>query len=374
MKGQGYFISPKGDFINIDDTHINSIINYPEKFNLNRNYIDSVYKKYGETVGQEGEAREEIIKNIIEKGWIRVREYANQYWSLQLYRLNKRKEELIFRLAVNIKDKKLSRYGSLFDEVKITDIYNDKLYAVTVNDIISGNFFSKHFESKQNYDINIITIKEYKNIDYLFLKLTEEQKKYLKTRENYIKVFHETSLTRIRTKMENSDTGTITGFRSEFNKKDNLLRNKSLLSKLQSLGYGVTSVKGSYIENYGTPDEKEVGENVFFVEDMGNKGNLKKDLERLGLEFDQDSILFIPKGEFVGYLVGTSKRGNSYPGYKKEIKLNNPLFGKTGEFMTRVKGRPFIFESVNKEIENPTGYMGKWACKETAKKHWKDLA
>jgi len=60
--------------------------------------------------------------------------------------------------------------------------------------------------------------------------------------------------------------------------------------------YDVVRVQGKYIENYGKPDAVEVGENVFFVIDAYDKGELLKDFRELGEKFQQDSILFIPKG------------------------------------------------------------------------------
>jgi len=75
----------------------------------------------------------------------------------------------------------------------------------------------------------------------------------------------ESSLSRLLHHMVNHDTGTITAFRSEYSYKENLQRNKLLLSKLFSLGYDVTSVKGIYVENYGTKDAVEVSENVFLL-------------------------------------------------------------------------------------------------------------
>ena len=43
--------------------------------------------------------------------------------------------------------------------------------------------------------------------------------------------------------------------------------NKELRALLQRLGYGVIEVRGSFIENYGTPKAKEVKEHAFFVFD-----------------------------------------------------------------------------------------------------------
>jgi len=198
-----------------------------------------------------------------------------------------------------------------------------------------------------------------------------EEMDYLNSREpkgGNLMTIKEKSLSRVYTHIQEHDTGILTAFRDEKTRKENQDRNKNLLARLQANGYGVTVLEGTYIENYGSSEEVEVGENVFFVVDLKGLGNLRKDLKELGEHFDQDSILFIHKGGEEGILIGTSKRKNSFPGYEKTISLNNPIFGKSGEFMTKVRNRPFILESVNEEIPFPNGFLGKMACKKESEK------
>lgn len=191
----------------------------------------------------------------------------------------------------------------------------------------------------------------------------------------------ESSLKRIWQHTQEHDTATITAFRyatdcgkgDVYTKKQNLQRNKSLLAKIQRLGYGVTSVKGSYIENYGSSTAKEVGENVFFVVDLKDTGKLEQDMIRLGGEFDQDSILFIKKGGESAELVGTNNCPDAYPGKGKKVKLGSRHLGKSGEFFTRVSGRPFTFESIVCEHTEPKGYFGKMGLKAIAESRWQDL-
>ena len=113
-------------------------------------------------------------------------------------------------------------------------------------------------------------------------------------------------------------------------------------------------MRGVYIENYDTPEAKDVGEDTFFVVDLDDKGNLKKTLMEFGEEYDQDSILFVPKGGTKGLLIGTNDA--EFPSKGNENHLNNPVFGKGGEFQTRVNGRPFTLEesTINEvtQVEN----------------------
>ncbi len=179
-----------------------------------------------------------------------------------------------------------------------------------------------------------------------------------------MKVF-ESSLSRLFSKMQEHDTGTITAFRGEYTKKENRARNRELLSDLVVMGYRVTEVDGSYIENFNTPQANEVKEDSFFVEDWADKGRLRADLEKLGQKYEQDSVLFIPKinsqGTTKAILIGT--RADAWPGLGKETPFFKSGWGRPAEFMTKVRNRPFIFESVIRQYPVATTRNGKWAAR-----------
>jgi len=178
---------------------------------------------------------------------------------------------------------------------------------------------------------------------------------------------NESSLSRVHEHMTKHDTGFITAFRGKNSKSVNQQLNKQLKAKLLLQDYGVTEVSGAYIENYDTDEAKEVGENTFFVVDLNDKGNLKTKLKLLGEEYDQDSILFVPKGGTKGLLIGTNDA--EVPGKDNENVLNNPVFGKAGEFHTKVNGRPFIFkESFDSVLQTSEKYyLSRLALREAAK-------
>lgn len=168
---------------------------------------------------------------------------------------------------------------------------------------------------------------------------------------DYIK---ESSLTRVQKAWSEHDTGTITAFRgyhdcgngNKITKKENKNRNSVLQSKLLKRGYGITKVKGSWLEN----NEIERGESSFFVVDLKDSGNLKKDLIKLGNQFEQDAITYASKDSDY-YAISTNTCIKSWPGFGKvgrEQKLGLPKFGKTGvDGFSRVGGRSFVFESIN---------------------------
>lgn len=172
----------------------------------------------------------------------------------------------------------------------------------------------------------------------------------MEKREKSKNPLNESSLSRVYAQTQKHDYGTITAFRyardcgqgEVYTRAENKKRNKVLLGKLKAQGYSITSIKGSYIENFKTPNAKEVKEDSFLVVDIQDKGTLKKSLLKFGQEFEQDSIIFGQAGQ-TAYLIGTNKCPDSYPGWHVADKQGGALFGKTGEFLSRVNNRPFVF-------------------------------
>jgi len=150
-------------------------------------------------------------------------------------------------------------------------------------------------------------------------------------------------------------SGAITTFRADRSKQENKKNNRELKGYLRNKGYGVTSVSGNYIEQFGTENGKEVTKSSLFVVDLNDEGKLEKDLKILGAKYDQDSVLIVPKGGKGAYLVGTSDRDDAFPPKNKKETVGNSKFGKVaGQFLSRIKGRESAFESV-------MSYNERWA-------------
>jgi hypothetical protein len=199
---------------------------------------------------------------------------------------------------------------------------------------------------------------------------------------NIKEILKESSLSRVYAQTRKHDYGVITASRQArdcgegdpYTAAENSKRNDSLLAKLRAARFGVTAIRGSYIENYGSPEAVEVGENSFLVIDLRNSGKLREVLLSLGEEFEQDCILFGKAGD-VGTLIGTNHCPKGYPGYHNEVPQGGALFGKTGEFMSRVGGRPFVFAESIELVEYgiakfPTELRGPVAL---SKKPWQEL-
>ena len=188
--------------------------------------------------------------------------------------------------------------------------------------------------------------------------------------EKWEKFLTESGLSRLYQHMMEHDSAIISAFRNEYVNKENYGRSRELKAQLLSAGYGVTKIDGSYIENFETPEAIEVSEQSLFISNRGGDADFINDIARLGEEYEQDSVLIIPEGGQDAYLLGT-RQGNDFPPYGQQITLGNVKMGGEAEFMSRVKGRPFVFDEPVVETYEKLSKNSRWAVKklvERAKK------
>jgi len=76
--GNAYWIKSNGKILPVKTTHIDMVIDDPKMFGLTIEYIKSVHNTFREKLGQEGKARAQIMRELISKGWMRIRHYARQ--------------------------------------------------------------------------------------------------------------------------------------------------------------------------------------------------------------------------------------------------------------------------------------------------------
>jgi hypothetical protein len=177
--------------------------------------------------------------------------------------------------------------------------------------------------------------------------------------ENWNKYVNESSLSRTHQHMMEHDCAMLTGYRGDPTDMSkcaigsrvdrsgktleiNKLRNEDLIKKLRSLDYGVTSVLGSYVEDYMQNTAREVKEASLFVVNLNDDPDFFAQIENLGQYFCQDSVLMIPKGGKGAYLLGTNN--SSFPGLGEKAETGEFAGGEEGEFMTRVGDRPLVFK------------------------------
>ena len=189
---------------------------------------------------------------------------------------------------------------------------------------------------------------------------------------------NESSLSRLYRHMMAHDTAIITAHRGNPNddsncvdksqvtgETSNKIRNTDLKATLLALKYGVTSVDGSYIENFNTPEAYEVAEHSFFVVNLKDDPDFAKYIVILGEDFCQDAVLIIPKGGQGAYLHGTNN--SEFPGYGRRVQAGDLSFGREKEFMTKVGGRPMAFTE-ELETYKKLSRAGRMTVKAIAKK------
>jgi hypothetical protein len=127
----------------------------------------------------------------------------------------------------------------------------------------------------------------------------------------------------------------MTAFRGENDPKTNRQLNKQLASIFSNNRFGFTHVDGAYIENQGTPQEKQVREESLFVTSEADRSDeLKKIAVRMMKKYRQDAIVFKPAGEKVAHLI--EKDGSEFP-------IGNFHPNRASEFMTMLRGRQGSF-------------------------------
>lgn len=128
-----YWVNPYGQISPVTKgSHIADIIANPNKFGISRSEIESAYKKYGEKIGVEGKAREEIILDVLKGGFIRIRQYRT-HWSVTVDQLSRKiKNSLIKWAEAQREDKRSDNYLP----VHILTAKNNKLdKSKSVNDV-----------------------------------------------------------------------------------------------------------------------------------------------------------------------------------------------------------------------------------------------
>ena len=207
--------------------------------------------------------------------------------------------------------------------------------------------------------------------------------------ENWNNFLNESGLSRVHQHMSEHDTAVITAFRNDPSSaegciespppgeqeesplKANKARNRNLKAVLLRMGYGVTRVDGSYVENFDDMDRrKEVSEESFFVVNLKDDPNFNNNIENLGRKFCQDSVLLIPRvggdDDRPAFLLGTNE---TWPGLGQKEEVGHFEGGKEAEFMSRVKGRPFVFKEIHtQETWDQLGRNAKWSVAKIAER------
>ncbi|GHT63261.1 hypothetical protein FACS1894110_00650 [Spirochaetia bacterium] len=147
-----WWISPQGKILTVEQgsTHIQKVIDNPNAFGYTTEQIEDIYHSYGEAVGTEKKAREEIIRDILSKGWIRIRKNGFCY-SFQLNALSEIAKNYIFDWATRMVD----WVGPLV-QVNINTKMGDEGYSIS--DIAGGALGKEASEQERNTLVPISSV------------------------------------------------------------------------------------------------------------------------------------------------------------------------------------------------------------------------
>lgn len=137
----------------------------------------------------------------------------------------------------------------------------------------------------------------------------------------------------------------LTAFRGEFDREQNVRRNKELAATIRKLGYGYFFVDGYWIENEGTAEEVHVSEDsIFVIAPEGSDEKFRNQMVQLGAKYNQDGVLIKDKEGAKVY----QKDGS----VMFDVGTLKP--GKAGEIYTRLrnnkKSNTFVFESERDDL------------------------
>lgn len=118
-------------------------------------------------------------------------------------------------------------------------------------------------------------------------------------------------------------------------------RNRDLKASLLKFGYGVTSIRGNYIENFDTPQAKEVGENSYFIVNLKDDPNFYQNIFTLSELYNQDCFLFKAKDSDDAYNIGTNV--GQWPGYDVKEPAGKFHTNVKSEFLSRIGNSSFAF-------------------------------
>ncbi|HOT45971.1 MAG TPA: hypothetical protein PLC28_13875 [Spirochaetota bacterium] len=174
---QGYWVSPCGDILAVNTTHIDEVIKNPESFSLSLDAIKAVYTDKYEELGIEGEARREIIINLIARGWIRIRHYTRQgMWSVNINRLNKKTMDMLQYWASQM----IKNGSSKYDMVRL-DLPTGQM-TLSVDEVAGDKLYMMERKKPGRVRVKLRPVKEFRMKKRYKNSLSPEQ---LKQREDF---------------------------------------------------------------------------------------------------------------------------------------------------------------------------------------------
>ena len=152
---EGFFISPSGALIPVESSHIATVVSCPAAFGLTREEIDAAYAVHGEPGYIEGKAREEILRKVLKRGWIRLRRHRNR-WSVQCDRLDEQRQAQVQAWAAQI----LRGLGRYIEKDRYINVVLEGLSDASCSRLTVGEL-ARSSGAKQPLKLRYSTIEEF---------------------------------------------------------------------------------------------------------------------------------------------------------------------------------------------------------------------
>lgn len=183
-----FWISPRGEVIFTPLSHIDQVLKTPAKFGLTKADIESVFQHFNEPLGLEGKAREQIMIDLLERGWIRLRRTKN-FWIAQLNKFGNKERGYLSKWAQLVLSGKLKyKEDDPYIPIEVYDHTDRMLSNSGMNKVKQSNFNEelKICEMQDLPDMPIIPLKFFRLRNYI----AEEQIVSTKFAQERDKIFN----------------------------------------------------------------------------------------------------------------------------------------------------------------------------------------
>lgn len=148
----------------------------------------------------------------------------------------------------------------------------------------------------------------------------------------------------------------------KYSNKENRNRNNHLKAVLLKMGYGVTSILGSYIETNTEKGNFEKNEQSFLVVNINNDSDFFMNIFQLAEFYNQDSFLYKKADSDDAFLIGTNE--GDFPGYMEKVYTGKLHSNIDTEFFSRLGNRSFAFV---KDSDTKHGNLDNFESKKRAR-------
>lgn len=275
-----YWLSPKGKIYNVNMKHIDFVRDNLELFKLTLQKYQEYYKKYKEPFGFEGKGREEMFIDIMKRGWIRIRDYQNKGWSVEIWEMDSYTKDLLFKWAGIIKG-----FIKEHNELKESYFYNHNTVNIHIIKLEQQKKPMYAWFIKTSFD-EILQGKLYERKMENLLDFST----FINENESNFEVINEAKLSRIWQHIKDDKSfGVISPYRAYLSQQENKQRYDQLKKEVRKLGYGFIEMIGGFDEEGNIVKEKSL-----FIPNVK-----RSDITELGIKYDQYSVIYKDSKEFI---------------------------------------------------------------------------